>query len=309
MFDSTLALPTALSTPDRRRRARTPHRQARRPEERVTLLGEAMDLVRPEEVMLWMRRWIRDGRKAVIANHNLHSLALMRSEPQLRRFYGRADLIEVDSRPLLAFARLLKLAARPMHRCTYLDWRDHFWSLADREGWRVFYLGGAPGVAEEAAQRIGRRRPNARVWTRNGHFDATAGSADNAAILKEIAAFKPDVLMVGMGMPRQELWIADHLDALPTCVVLNVGAAFDYEAGVQKAAPRWMGRLGLEWLFRLAADPKRLWRRYVIEPWILAGPAMADLMASRRRQATSVSACFRSTPTSCDTPRSGMVTP
>jgi N-acetylglucosaminyldiphosphoundecaprenol N-acetyl-beta-D-mannosaminyltransferase len=283
MFDRTLGMSAALAIPDRRRRERTPHRRERRPEERVAILGEAMDLVRPEEVMLWMRRWIRDGRKAVIANHNLHSLALMRSTPELRRFYGRADLIEVDSRPLLAFARLLKLAARPMHRCTYLDWRDHFWSLADREQWRVFYLGGVPGVADEAAQTLGRKHPGARIWARHGHFNATAGSSDNAAILKEIAAFRPHVLMVGMGMPRQELWIADHLDALPDCVVLNVGAAFDYEAGVQKAAPRWMGRLGLEWLFRLVTDPKRLFHRYVIEPWALVRPAMADVVASRRR--------------------------
>lgn len=283
MFDAALGLPSALAVPDRRRHARRPHRLSRRADERVTILGEAMDLVRPEEVMLWMRRWIQDGRKAVIANHNLHSLALLRSTPELRRFYDRADLIEVDSRPLLAFARLLKMAARPMHRCTYLDWREHFWSLADRERWRVFYLGGAPGVADAAAQKIGSERPGATVWTRDGHFDATVGSADNAAILQEIAAFKPNVLMVGMGMPRQELWIADHLDALPDCVVLNVGAAFDYEAGVQKAAPRWMGRLGLEWLFRLVADPKRLFHRYVVEPWALAGPALRDVRRALAR--------------------------
>ncbi|HEV2082016.1 MAG TPA: WecB/TagA/CpsF family glycosyltransferase [Brevundimonas sp.] len=283
MFEETLGLPAAMATPDRRRAARRPHRHARRADERVTVLGESMDLVRPEEVMLWMRRWIGDGRKAVVANHNLHSLALMRSTPELRRFYQRADLIEVDSRPLLAFARLLRLAARPMHRCTYLDWRDHFWSLADRENWRVFYLGGAPGVAEEAARRIGRARPGAVIGARHGHFDAAAGSADNADILGEIARFRPNVLMVGMGMPRQELWIADHLDALPDCVVLNVGAAFDYEAGVQKAAPRWMGRLGLEWLFRLVADPARLFHRYVVEPWALAGPALADVRRALAR--------------------------
>lgn len=283
MFEETLGIPAAMALPDRRRQARRPHRHARRADERVTILGETMDLVRPEEVMLWMRRWIQDGRKAVIANHNLHSLALLRSTPELRRFYARADLIEVDSRPLLAFARLLKMSARPMHRCTYLDWREHFWSLADREGWRVFYLGGAPGVAEQAAQAIGRKRPRARIWTRHGHFDATAGSADNKAILKEIAAFQPNVLMVGMGMPRQELWIADHLDVLPDCVVLNVGAAFDYEAGVQKAAPRWMGRLGLEWLFRLVADPKRLFHRYVVEPWALVGPALRDVRQALTR--------------------------
>ncbi|MNT87771.1 putative N-acetylmannosaminyltransferase [compost metagenome] len=87
-----------------------------------------------------------------------------------------------------------------------------------------------------------------------------------------------------MGMPRQELWIADNIEAMPQAVILPVGAAFDYEAGVQKAAPRWMGRLGVEWLFRLFADPKRLFTRYCVEPWFLIGPALGDVRAAMRRR-------------------------
>jgi N-acetylglucosaminyldiphosphoundecaprenol N-acetyl-beta-D-mannosaminyltransferase len=90
-----------------------------------------------------------------------------------------------------------------------------------------------------------------------------------------------------MGMPRQEAWIADNLAALPDCVVFNVGAAFDYEAGAQKAAPRWMGRLGVEWLFRLVSDPRRLFVRYCVEPWRLAGPAIADLSQGRAGRTTA----------------------
>ena len=85
-------------------------------------------------------------------------------------------------------------------------------------------------------------------------------------------------------MPRQELWIVQNLAALPDAVILPVGAAFDYEAGAQKAAPRWMGPLGLEWLFRLAADPRRLFVRYCVEPWFLIGPALADLKAAGDRR-------------------------
>jgi len=99
-----------------------------------------------------------------------------------------------------------------------------------------------------------------------------------------VREFKPNVLFVGMGMPRQELWIADNVEALPQAVILPVGAAFDYEAGVQKAAPRWMGRLGVEWLFRLFADPKRLFARYCVEPWFLIGPALGDVREAMRRK-------------------------
>ena len=225
---------------------------------------------------------VAEGRKSLIANHNLHSLYLLTRRPELQAFYDRADMVEVDSTPLLWFSRVLGLHSRAFHRCTYLDWRDHFWSLADRKGWRVLSIGGAPGVGEAAVAKLATRYPGAEIETRHGYFDAAPGSADNAAVLAQVAAFRPHVLFVGMGMPRQELWIADHFDALPPCVVLSVGAAFDYEAGAQKAAPRWMGRAGIEWAYRLFHDPKRLFVRYCVEPWFLLPLIVADIRAARR---------------------------
>ena len=267
---------------DRRAAPRQAYRKARRSRERVRLLGQAMDLVRPEEVMHHLQLAVAEGRKSLIANHNLHSLYLLTRRPELQAFYDRADMVEVDSTPLLWFSRVLGLHSRAFHRCTYLDWRDHFWSLADRKGWRVLSIGGAPGVGEAAVAKLATRYPGAEIETRHGYFDAAPGSADNAAVLAQVAAFRPHVLFVGMGMPRQELWIADHFDALPPCVVLSVGAAFDYEAGAQKAAPRWMGRAGIEWAYRLFHDPKRLFVRYCVEPWFLLLLIVADIRAARR---------------------------
>ncbi len=267
---------------DRRAAPRQAYRKARRSRERVRLLGQAMDLVRPEEVMHHLQLAVAEARRSLIANHNLHSLYLLTRRPELQAFYDRADMVEVDSTPLLWFSRVLGLHSRAFHRCTYLDWRDHFWSLADRKGWRVLSIGGAPGVGEAAVAKLATRYPGAEIETRHGYFDAAPGSADNAAVLAQVAAFRPHVLFVGMGMPRQELWIADHFDALPPCVVLSVGAAFDYEAGAQKAAPRWMGRAGIEWAYRLFHDPKRLFVRYCVEPWFLLPLIVADIRAARR---------------------------
>lgn len=269
---------------DRRAAPRQAYRKARRSRERVRLLGQAMDLVRPEEVMHHLQLAVAEARRSLIANHNLHSLYLLTRRPELQAFYDRADMVEVDSTPLLWFSRVLGLHSRAFHRCTYLDWRDHFWSLADRKGWRVLSIGGAPGVGEAAVAKLATRYPGAEIETRHGYFDAAPGSADNAAVLAQVAAFRPHVLFVGMGMPRQELWIADHFDALPPCVVLSVGAAFDYEAGAQKAAPRWMGRAGIEWAYRLFHDPKRLFVRYCVEPWFLLPLIVADIRAARRRR-------------------------
>lgn len=277
MYHDRTAFDLAAAQPDRRARARRAHRATRRPSERVEMLGEAIDLVRPEEVMMHVQAWVEAGKKSVIANHNLHSLYLLRRDPGMRRFYDLADLVELDSAPLVLFGRMLKLSSRPFHRCTYLDWRKHFWSVADRLGWRVMYIGGAEGVAAQAARRLKADYPDATIETRSGFFDASAGSEGNAAMVRAVRDFKPHILFVGMGMPRQEAWIAQNFEALPDCAIFSVGAAFDYEAGVQRAAPRWMGRMGVEWAFRLWADPRRLFTRYCVEPWFLVGPALADL--------------------------------
>lgn len=261
--------------------AARPHRLSRRASERIQLLGGEIDLVRPEEVLHQVARAVDEGRPYLVANHNLHSLYLLRRTPGLEAFFGTADLIEADSTPLLAFARLLGLHSRAFHRCTYLDWRQAFWRMAEEKAWRVYYLGGAPGVAARAAGRLAQTYPRADICVRDGYFDASPGSAENAAVLADIAARRPHILFVGMGMPRQELWIAQNRHALPPCAVFSVGAAFDYEAGVQKAAPRWMGQAGLEWLFRLTHDPARLWKRYCWEPWFLLGPALKDLKRAR----------------------------
>ena len=268
---------------ERRARPRAPFRQNRRARERVTILGQPMDLVKPEEVLHHIQQAVRQGAKSLIANHNLHSLYLMQKRPELDAFYDRADLIEVDSTPLLAFSRALGLHSRGFHRCTYLDWRDHFWSVANRQGWRVLSVGGAPGVGDEAARRLKLRYPEADIAIHHGFFDARSGSSENAAVLDRITAFQPHILFVGMGMPRQELWIAENFERLPDCVILSVGAAFDYEAGVQSAAPRWMGRAGVEWAYRLLHDPKRLFVRYCVEPWTLIPLALRDIRKARGR--------------------------
>jgi N-acetylglucosaminyldiphosphoundecaprenol N-acetyl-beta-D-mannosaminyltransferase len=221
----------------------------------------------------------------LIANHNAHSLFLLRRSARLRAFFAAADLIQIDSTPLIAWGRLLGLPLRPAMRSTYLDWRDDFWKLAEARRWRVFYLGGAPGVAEEAVRRLGERHPRAAIAARHGYFDHAPDCAESRAVLGEIVAFDPDVLMVGMGMPLQELWALENRAALKRGVILTVGAAFDYEAGVQKTPPRWTGRLGVEWLARLVDQPGRLAFRYLVEPWWLLGPALGDIGAALARRA------------------------
>jgi N-acetylglucosaminyldiphosphoundecaprenol N-acetyl-beta-D-mannosaminyltransferase len=114
------------------------------------------------------------------------------------------------------------------------------------------------------------------IGFRHGFFDMN-DPTESAAVVAQIRDWRPDVLFVGMGMPRQERWVLQHQAELPPCVTFTVGAALDYEAGASVTPPRWTGRMGVEWLFRFATEPKRLFSRYFIEPWSLIGPALADL--------------------------------
>jgi N-acetylglucosaminyldiphosphoundecaprenol N-acetyl-beta-D-mannosaminyltransferase len=266
---------------------RRAYRLTRRPEERVRVLGGVMDLVRPQEVFHFVTGKLEARQSAIVANHNLHSLYLIGKDHQIGAFYKEADLIEVDSVPLIFWTRLVGRASRRFHRCTYLDWRDDFWSLATQKNWKVFFVGGAPGVAEKAIARIHQDYPAAQIASHHGYFDVQPGSAANDAVVEAIRHYQPDVVMVGMGMPRQEIWTLENHKAYGPAVTFTVGGAFDYEAGVQKPAPRWMGPMGMEWLFRLMNDPQRLFSRYCVEPWSLVGPACRDVVRALGRRATS----------------------
>ena len=265
---------------------RGPFRRQRRPEQRITLLGVQMDLVKPEEMLHFVRGCVAARAKAIVANHNLHSLYLMRRNRQMAALYDRADVVEVDSLPLTLWARWIYGRSRRFHRCTYMDFRTLLWDWAQADGWRVYYLGGRPGIVEAAREVLNARWPKPVIGGRDGFFEW--GGAEEDEVLLHIAAFRPDVLMVGMGMPRQEAWIERCYDRLPDCVILPVGAAFDYEAGAIRTPPSWTGRMGLEGVYRLLCEPRRMFRRYVLEPWALVGPALRDVAmrnALRRRHA------------------------
>lgn len=263
---------------------------------RVRLLGGPVDIATRDEVLAFIADSVAASRKAIVGNQNLHSLELSQTNASLRAFFDMADLIEIDSMPLLHWGRLLGLPLTASHRSTYLDWRSDFWNIAARRGWRVFLLGATEAVNDGAVARLEAQWPGVRLRGLHGYFDHRSGGSDNAAVVSQINAFRPDVLLVGLGMPLQETWIRENYADIGSGVMLSIGAAFDYEAGAQKPAPRIYGMLCLEWLFRLVHDPRRLFRRYLIEPWNLVAPAVADLLGGPVPPRQSVSGGALSSP-------------
>jgi N-acetylglucosaminyldiphosphoundecaprenol N-acetyl-beta-D-mannosaminyltransferase len=248
---------------------------------------------------------IEQQEKCVIANHNLHSLYLFHHEPKFRAFYRDAACTHIDGMPIVALARLYGHRVNREHRVTYVDWTGWLMEAAVREQWRVFYLGSAPGIAEAGASLLRERFPGLQIQTAHGYFDADPQSQDNARVLSAIAQFAPHMLMVGMGMPRQEYWIHENFARLCANVILPSGAAMDYVAGAAYIPPRWSGRVGLEWVFRLAAEPKRLWRRYLLEPWSVVGIVVRDLIKNLVSTSSVREMGWSSLPQQSDLPDAG----
>jgi N-acetylglucosaminyldiphosphoundecaprenol N-acetyl-beta-D-mannosaminyltransferase len=144
-----------------------------------------------------------------------------------------------------------------------------FAAARDDEPLKVYLLGAGPGVAERAAGKIERQWPGVKVvGTYSPPLGFERDDGENAAIMARIAGAKPDVLVVGLGAPKQELWVHKHREKIAAKVALCVGATIDFLAGEKSRAPRWMQRVGLEWFYRVASEPKRLAARYARDAWI-----------------------------------------
>jgi len=150
-------------------------------------------------------------------------------------------------------------------RITYADWLWQLAAFAEPRQISFYFLGGRPGIAEKAAQQLQLRYPNLQiVGFQHGYFDKGEDSVENQAVIQAINQAKPDILLVGFGMPLQEQWLQENWERIDAKIALTGGAVFDYISGELRRAPRWMTDYGFEWLGRLLIEPRRLWQRYVV---------------------------------------------
>lgn len=245
--------------------------------EKLDILGVELDVLTICELNQYIKKIIEDNKREVIANHNLHSLYLLNDDASLQEFWNKACLTHIDGMSLIWWGKLLGYDVEKKHRVTYLDWIHPLLKVANENEWKLFYLGSKPGVANLASKKLSNIYSNILFDVHHGYFNAEPGSDENSYILDQINSFQPNILMVGMGMPRQEKWILENLDDLNANVILNCGACFDYIAGEQRVPPRKIGRLGLEWLYRFLFDPVRLFNRYFVEPFKLLPVFFKDL--------------------------------
>jgi N-acetylglucosaminyldiphosphoundecaprenol N-acetyl-beta-D-mannosaminyltransferase len=244
--------------------------------QRERVLGVDVDAIPTIDLIDRVSTSMLTGTRLWVANHNMHSAYLVLEDELMRHWYEQADLVFVDGMSLVAASRLTGGSLRRRHRSTLLDWMPDVLDEAARAGKVVFHLGGHPDWIEVGAEAWRRSHPGLRLHVHHGYLAAE----DSVALVAAINGVAPDLLLVGMGMPQQEHWLAQHGQALDVPVVVAVGAFLAYAAGATSQPPRWLGQVGMEWAWRLAADPRRLARRYLVEPVLL-------MLALRRRRAAA----------------------
>lgn len=223
--------------------------------EAVRILGLRVHKVAMHEAVRRVGEMVGDDRAHQVVTLNAELAMLAQSDPELVDIINRADLVVPDGAGVVWAARVLE---SPLpERVAGFDLMLELIVCAEHEGWPVFLLGAAPGVAGEAASRIRAKLPRLRVaGTHRGYF----AEEDDPAIVEKINASGARLVFVAMGAPRQDRWIARNKAGLRPSVCIGVGGSFDVLAGRASRAPRWVGNAGLEWLYRLVRQPKRLMR-------------------------------------------------
>lgn len=247
---------------------------------RTNILGVGVSALTMPLALEQIAGWIEQDSRQYVCCTNTHLITESRSRPELRKALNTAGLVTPDGMPLVWLSRWL---GHPEVRRVYgPDLLLAACAYGQSRGWRHLFYGGAPGVASLLAERLKTRCPGMVIaGTHSPPFGTLSADEDNAELLR-INAARADILWVGLGAPKQELWMAGHQGKAEVPVMIGVGAAFDFHAGLKKQAPLWMQRSGLEWLFRLVSEPKRLGPRYLVNNPLFVALVLLQLTGLRK---------------------------
>jgi N-acetylglucosaminyldiphosphoundecaprenol N-acetyl-beta-D-mannosaminyltransferase len=241
--------------------------------QQVTILGAQVDGVNMQGAMNFVTKTIDEARntggQAAQPKHiitlNAEIIYRAQSEPELLEIINQADLVTPDGAGVVWAAQYLGTPVPG--RVTGIDLLQEIVKEADEKGWRLFFFGGAPGIANQAGENLQKKYKNLQIaGTKHGYISSTA---EEEALLDRIKQAAPDLLVVALGAPRQEYWIKKHKDNLQVPVWIGVGGSLDVLAGKATRAPVWMQQAKLEWLYRLAKEPARYKRMLALPKFML----------------------------------------
>lgn len=230
--------------------------------DRTDVLGVGVSAITIPAAVAEIGRWIADGEHHYVCVTGVHGVMESQRDPELLAIHNRSGLTTPDGMPMVWASH--SAGQRHVERVYGPDLMLALCERAEARGWTSFFYGGKEGIPELLAEKLQERYPGLKVvGTYSPPFRPLTAEEDDA-VVEMINGAAPDLVWVGLSTPKQERWMADHVDRLNAAALLGVGAAFDIHAGVLPQAPRWMQRSGLEWLYRLGREPRRLWKRYAV---------------------------------------------
>jgi len=227
---------------------------------RTDILGVGVSAINMSDAVATIEEWIEERTQHYVCVAGAHGLMESTRDQRLREIHNQAGLVTPDGMPLVWMSRLC--GARNVGRVYGPDLMRNVMDRSPSRGYRHFYYGGAPGLVSRLVAILSTTYPGLKVVGTHCPPFRYLTPEEDKKLISLINAANPDIVWVGLSTPKQEYWMASHIGAINAPVLIGVGAAFDFLAGTKKQAPRWMQRAGLEWLFRLASEPRRLWRRY-----------------------------------------------
>lgn len=231
---------------------------------RMKFMNTEIDNLTMEEALKEIDFLIQKNKNAYVVTPNIDHIVQLERGGELVDVYENADLILTDGKPLLWISKLYGTPIK--EKISGSDLFPLLCKMAAKKGYRMFFLGAAEGVAAKAAENLQSRYKGLKVvGTYSPPFGFESNPNEMEKIEKMIKTSHPHILIVGLGCPKQEKFILNNRNKLDVPVSLGLGASIDFEAGNVKRAPRWMSEHGLEWLFRITQDPKRMIKRYFID--------------------------------------------
>lgn len=233
--------------------------------QRIKVLGIPIHLLRKQAALDWIEHAIAEKKPCQIITGNPEMIMAAQKDQRFFQVMNQADLVVPDGIGLvLAIRHLLK--AKVPERVTGFDLATSFFQRAAQKGYSIYLLGGVPQMAEKAAHYLVKSFPGLQI---KGTHHGFLTEEDYLQLITELASLKPDLLLVGMGAPRQEYFIADHKDQYQVPVSIGVGGCIDHWAGEKERAPLWLQNLHLEWFYRLIKEPRRFFRMLALPKFVL----------------------------------------
>lgn len=230
----------------------------------MRFLNTRIDNLTFDEALERIEALVDEGKGGYVVTPNVDHIIQLEHNERFREAYEQADLVLTDGQPLIWISRLLKTPIK--EKISGSDLFPRLCSLAARKGYTMFFLGAAEGVAQRAAEKLIQKNPGLQIaGTFSPPFGFEKDQKQMQTVWSMIHEAKPDILVVCLGTPKQELFLRKNREKLTGMLAFGLGASFDFEAGIVRRAPRWMQRCGLEWFYRLCREPKRLFKRYLVD--------------------------------------------